>query len=116
MMSLAIRNSFAIVVLLLTINICSAQDNDTPVKENDFAVKQNPNPFRILTSGKQVAIKSSKDIKTIMVWTASGHRIIEQKDVNANSYSFHINVNEKLFFVMLQLSDGKVYSEKIGIN
>jgi len=114
-MSPVIRNSFAIVVFLLTTNFCSAQDNDAPVKENDYTAKQNPNPFRILTSGKQVAIKSSKVIKTIIVWTASGHRIIEQKDVNASSYSFRINANEKLFFVMLQLSDGKVYSEKIGI-
>ena len=50
-----------------------------------------------------------------MVWTASGHRIIEQKDVNASSYNFKISVNEKVFFVMLQLVDGKIYSEKIGV-
>ena len=115
MMSCTIRNSLVIPVLLLTMNFCSAQDNDAPAKENDFAVKQNPNPFRILTSGKQVTIKSTKDIKTIMVWTASGRRIVEKKDINASSYNFRINATEKLFFVMLQLSDGKVYSEKIGI-
>jgi hypothetical protein len=111
----AIRNSLIIPAFLLAMNFCSAQDNDAPAKENDFAIKQNSNPFRILTSGKQVTIKSSKDIKTIMVWTASGRRIVEKKDVNTGTYNFRINATEKLFFVMLQLSDGKIYSEKIGI-
>ena len=115
MMCLATRSSLVVAALLLTLNFCSAQDNDVPVKENEIVAKQNSNPFRILTSGKQISIKSSKDIKTIMVWTASGHRIVEQKEVNASTYNFRINVNEKVFFVMLQLIDGKVYSEKIGI-
>ncbi len=115
MMCPATRSSFVIAAFLLTMNFCSAQDNDIPVKENEVAAKQNPNPFRILTSGKQISIKSSKDIKTVMVWTASGHRIVEQKEVNASTYNFRINVNEKVFFVMLQLSDGKIYSEKIGV-
>jgi len=43
------------------------------------------------------------------------YRILEHKDVNASDYNFRITVNEKIFFVMLQMADGKVYSEKIGI-
>lgn len=74
-----------------------------------------PKPYRILTSGKQITIKSTKDIKSVMVWSSGGNRILEQKEVNSSNYNFRISVNEKIFFVRLQLEDGKVYSEKIGV-
>src|SRR6266568_4987039 len=92
------RNTLSTVAILLCLNFCSAQNNAGTEKENETAVKQNSNPFRILTSGKQITIKSSRNIKSIMVWTASGHRIVEQKDLNASSYNFRISVNEKVFF------------------
>jgi len=107
-MSRFIQSIFAITLVLLSVNFCSAQSSDV-------SAKVNPDPFQVLTSGKQITIKAAKNIKSIMVWTASGHRIIEQKDVNASSYNFKINVSEKVFFVMLQLADGKIYSEKIGV-
>jgi hypothetical protein len=72
-------------------------------------------PYRILTSGKQITVKSNKDIKSVMVWTASGHRIVEQKEVNASSFTFTVNVNEKYFFVMIQYEGQKPFTEKIGI-
>ena len=72
-------------------------------------------PYRILTSGKQITIKSTKDIKSVMVWSSGGNRILEQKEVNTSNYTFRISVNEKIFFIRLQLEDGKVYSEKIGV-
>ena len=50
-----------------------------------------------------------------MVWTAGGNRIVEEKNVKANQYNFRITISEKIFFVMLRLSGGKTYSEKIGI-
>jgi hypothetical protein len=110
-----IRITFTVTTaLLISVHFCPAQ-NSSAVKGNEPPVKQNATPFRIITSGKQITVKSSKDIKTIMVWTSSGHRILEQKDVNASVYNFRINVSEKIFFFMLQLIDGKVYSEKIGI-
>jgi len=74
-----------------------------------------PKPYRILTSGKSVTIKSTKDIRNVLVWTSGGHRIVEQKDVNASSFNFRISVEEKVFFLMIKLADNKVYSEKIGI-
>src|SRR5262245_60609201 len=74
-------------------------------------------PYRILTSGKQVTIKSTKNMKNIMVWTASGHRIVEQKEVNAATYMFNVNgAREKVFFIMVQYDGGKPYTEKIGVN
>lgn len=82
--------------------------------DNDFS-KKYTKPYRILTAGKQVTVKSTEDIKSIMVWTSSGHRIIEQKEVNASSYTFRINVNERIFFVMLELKGDKRFTEKIGV-
>jgi hypothetical protein len=72
-------------------------------------------PFRILTNGKSVTIKSSKTIRSVMVWTSSGNRVLEEKKLNTSSYNFRVQVNEKIFFVMVQLVDGKTYSEKIGV-
>lgn len=72
-------------------------------------------PYSILTSGKKITIKSKEDIKSIMVWTASGHRILEQKEVNNSMFSFTISVNEKIFFIMMELKGEKRYSEKIGV-
>jgi hypothetical protein len=73
-------------------------------------------PYKILTNGKQITVKGSSTIKTIMVWTSSGHRIVEQKAVNANNYTFRISVNEKIFFIMLRMENGAHFTEKIGVN
>ena|ERR1044071_783704 len=76
---------------------------------------QKVKPYRILTSGKQITVKSSLDITSVMVWTASGHRIVEQKEINAPSFSFRVAVNEKVFFLMLELKGEKRFTEKIGV-
>ena len=72
-------------------------------------------PYKILTSGKQVTVKSHRTIVSIMVWTSNGHRVIEQKDVNSNTYNFSISISAKVFFVMIKLDNGQVYTEKIGV-
>ena len=72
-------------------------------------------PYKILTSGKQVTVKSAKEIKSVIVWTATGHRVVEEKAVNANSFSFTLNVAEKVFFIMIQYEGSKPFTEKIGI-
>lgn len=82
---------------------------------NDPFKKESSKPYRILTSGKQITVKSTKDIKSVMVWTASGHRIIEQKEINASSFSFTLAVNEKIFFLMLELTNEQRFTEKIGV-
>ena len=101
------------IIAIATLSLASLEAQPAPVlvKETVKVAK----PYRILTSGKQVTIKSSKDIKSVMVWTADGHRVIEQKDINAPSFNFRINVNAKVFFMMVQLADGKTYSEKLGV-
>lgn len=73
-------------------------------------------PYRVLSAGKQITIKSQKEIRQLLVWTASGHRIIEQRELNETVYAFRVEVKEKYFFIMIQLEDGKVFTEKIGIH
>jgi len=68
-----------------------------------------------MTSGRNVTVKSTKNIKNIMVWTASGHRIVEQRDLNVASFSFNTNAKDKIFFVMIQYDGLKPYTEKIGV-
>jgi len=78
-------------------------------------VNNEPKPYKIQTSGKQVTIKSTKNIKSVMVWSASGHRVIEQKDINNPSYTFNIPINEKWIFVMIHVDGAKPFTEKIGV-
>ena len=103
-----IRRIMAIIAIAFLSIISQAQP--APINKNAAG-----KPYKILTSGKQITVKSSKTIKSIMVWTASGHRIVEQKDVNAASFSFNVNVKEKVFFVMIGYEGLKPYTEKIGL-
>ena len=109
MMLASIRKIVAIVLLSGVFLFSNAQNINDPFK------KEISKPYRILTSGKQVTVKSTKDIKSIMVWTASGHRIVEQKEINAPSYSFTVGNNEKIFFLMLELTNEQRFTEKIGV-
>ncbi|MEO7984688.1 MAG: hypothetical protein ABI688_11465 [Bacteroidota bacterium] len=105
----ATRRLIAVISLSLIVFISQAQ----PV--NDDPLKKEPRPYRLLSSGKQITIKSTKDIKTVMLWTASGYRVVEQKEINNSSYVVNIPVNQKTFFLMIGLTNGKIYTEKIGI-
>lgn len=82
--------------------------------END-PVKKETKPFKILISGKQVTIKSTREINHVMLWTSGGNRLVEQKDIHDNNFSFRIPVNGSYFFLMIALANGKVYTEKIGL-
>jgi hypothetical protein len=74
-----------------------------------------PKPYKVLNSGKQLSIKSSKPIHTIMIWTTDGNRIVEQRNLNNNSITIDIPVYRKAFYLMIGLSNGKIYTEKLGI-
>lgn len=108
-----LRQTVAVIAITFLSILTQAQPSgiDKSVKE----IEKSSKPYRILTSGKQVTIKSEKDIKSIIVWTSDGNRILEHKDVNGNSYTFRITVREKMFYIRVQLEDGKTYSEKIGV-
>jgi hypothetical protein len=72
-------------------------------------------PYKLLTSGRQITIKSTKDIKQVMLWTINGNRIIEHKDIHKTSWVVNVPLMQKNFFLMIGMNDGKVYTEKIGL-
>jgi hypothetical protein len=72
-------------------------------------------PYKLVTTGRQITIKSIKGIKQVMLWTTSGNRVVEQLEINNQSWVLDIPVSQKTFFLMIGLADGKIYTEKIGI-
>lgn len=102
-MASSVRRLLAAAVLSVSFLILHAQ-----------AKKENK-PYKVLSSGKQISIKSNRNIQHVMLWTSSGHRVVEQREINAASFAFTIPVNEKIFFLMVGLEGGKIYTEKIGL-
>lgn len=92
-------------------NAQSKSSNNT--KEVNTSVQK---PYKVLTNGKQITIQSKQILKSVLVWTASGHRIVEQKKIDATSFLFTITVKEKIFFIMVEMEDGKRYTSKLGVN
>lgn len=84
-----------------------------PVKS--VTEKKEIKPYKLLNYGRQINIKSTGIIKQVMLWTTNGYRVVEQKEINNNSFLLEIPINQKTFFLMIGFSDGKIYTEKIGI-
>ena len=105
--------SLTAVSLFICISI-SAFSQDPPGKNKSAVEKNEPKPFKILTNGKHITVQSNKDIEKVLVWTENGNRIVEQQEVNTNSYSFTTPSSVKIYFLMVQMKDGKVFTEKIG--
>ena len=97
---------------LVTLTFAQSNSSKLPATSSEKAAKK---PFKILTNGKKVTVQSSSNIKTVLVWTSSGHRIIEQQELNVSSYSFETPAKEKIFFLRIELDNGKMYTEKVGV-
>ena len=106
---LAVRRLMAVVSLSFMVAVLQAQ----PV--NDLPGKKETKPYQLLGSGRQIIIKSTREIKHVMLWTTSGYRVVEQKEINNTYFTLTIPVSQKTFFLMIGLSGGKIYTEKIGI-
>lgn len=113
MMKPAIIRSFVIALFLGFAAPTPAQPGAIPGNEGISAPAAKP--YKVLTNGKRVTIQAKQNIKSIIVWTATGHRVVEQKDINSSSFTFTITVKEKLFYIMLEMQDGKRHTEKIGV-
>ena len=83
--------------------------------ESNQSIKKETRPYKVLSSGKEITIKSNKNIQHVMVWTTDGHRVVEQKEINATTFTFTIPINEKIFFLMVGMDGEKLYTEKIGV-
>ena len=106
-MSNAIRRVYGIIILSFIVITLDAQ----PAEPENAG----PKPYKILSAGKQLTIKATKNIKQVMLWTTTGNRLIEQRQINNSSYSFTVPLNHKAYYLMIGLHDGKIYTEKIGI-
>lgn len=95
-----------VAVILFTVSFLSIKAQSS---------KKDTKPYRVITSGRQLTIKSNKTINNIMVWTTDGNRVVEQKNINNNSFTIDIPVYRKAFYLMIGLTNGKIYTEKIGI-
>ena len=82
-----------------------------PVTKTSESIK----PFKVLTNGKQITIQSKQNLKSVMVWTASGHRFVEEKELKTNSYSFIVPSKETIFYIMIETAEGKRFTEKMGV-
>jgi hypothetical protein len=109
MLVFSARRLFAVSTLSVSFFVSQAQTVNHP------SLKKETKPYKVFTSGKEITIKSSKNILNVMLWTISGHRVVEQKEINAPSCSFVIPINDKFYFLMVGLEGGKIYTEKIGI-
>lgn len=103
-----IRRLIAAIILSASFLVSQAQPEMTVANKES-------KPYKVMTVGKQITIKSSKQIKQVMLWTTSGYRVVEQREINNSYYILNIPVNQKTFFLMIGLSDGKIYTEKIGV-
>ena len=111
MMKPFILKAILVFTLFSVTYVINGQGNSSRNGELTNPVK----PFKVLTNGKQITVQSKQNFKSIMVWTSSGHRIVEEKEVNAANYSFTVPPKEKFVFMMAEMSDGKRFTEKIGI-
>lgn len=92
-----------VTVILFTVSFFSLQAQSS---------KKETKPYKVITSGRQLTIKSSKTISNVMVWTTDGNRVVEQKKINNTSFTIDIPVYRKAFYLMIGLTNGKIYTEK----
>ena len=107
-----------LVAAFLILAISSRAQNNSVIDPQKPGIENKVKPFKILTSGKRITIQSkssANNIKKILVWTSSGHRFVEQHDLIVSSYTFTVPVNEKIFFLMLEMENGKRYTDKFGV-
>ena len=105
-----------IFLLFFVGNTALVNAQDKPVKLSEKTETNSQKPYKVLTNGKKITIQSKQNLQSLLVWTATGHRFVEQKKINANSFSFEVTAKEKIIFMLVEMPDGKRYTSKIGVN
>jgi hypothetical protein len=108
-----IRKAILVSVLFCTTCFMHGQEKQSP--KSEVATSSMTKPFRVLTNGKQITIQSKQNLRSLMVWTASGHRFVEEKALTTNSYSFTVPAKETIFYIMLETAEGKRFTERMGL-
>jgi len=105
----------AILVCALFSITCFIHGQEKQSPNSEVNTPSSAKPFKVLTNGKQITVQTKQNLKSIMVWTASGHRIVEEKNLTTNSYSFTLPSKEKVFYLMIETAEGKRFTEKMGV-
>src|SRR5215212_9466122 len=105
----------AILVFALFNVTCFIYGQAKQTPNTETAAAKSAKPFKVLTNGKQITIESKQNLRSLMAWTASGHRFIEEKELKTTSYSFTVPSKEKVFFLMIETAEGKRFTEKMGV-
>ena len=113
MMKPFIRKAILVSALFCIACCMHAQVKQSP--KSEAATSTTAKPFKVLTNGKQITIQSKQNLKSLMVWTASGHRFVEEKQLTSNSYSFTVPTKENIFYIMLETAEGKRFTERMGV-
>ena len=113
MMNPFIRKAILVSALFCTPCFMHAQVKQSP--KSEITTTATAKPFKVLTNGKQITIQSKQNLKSLMVWTASGHRFVEEKGLTTTSYSFTVPAKETIFYIMLETAEGKRFTERMGV-
>jgi hypothetical protein len=113
MMKPFIRKAILVSALFCITCFMHGQVKQSP--KSEITTPASAKPFKVLTNGKQITIQSKQNLKSLMVWTASGHRFVEEKELTSNSYSFTVPAKEKIFYIMLETAEGKRFTERMGV-
>jgi hypothetical protein len=113
MMNPIIRKAILVSTLFCIASLMHGQEKQSP--KPDIATPATTKPFKVLTNGKQITIQSKQNLRSLMVWTASGHRFVEEKALTTNSYSFTVPAKETIFYIMLETAEGKRFTERMGL-
>jgi len=105
----------AILVSVLFSITCLIHGQGNQPSNSEVAKPASVRPYKVLTNGKKITIQSKQNLRSLMVWTSSGHRFVEEKELKTTSYSFTVPTKEKIFFIMIETSEGKRFTEKMGV-
>jgi len=108
-----IRKAILVSALFCITCFVHAQVKQSP--KSEIVTPTSVKPFKVLTNGKQITIQSKQNLRSLMVWTASGHRFVEEKGLTTTSYSFIVPAKETIFYIMLETAEGKRLTEKMGV-
>jgi len=104
-----IRRLCAMVSLSLFVLTAQAQPVRSELAQKELYLD------KIQSLGRKLQMKCSEEIKDVMLGTTNGYKVVEQKQINSSSFVLNIPVSQKAFFLMIGLNNGKIYTEKIGV-
>ena len=113
MMKPSILKAILVCALFSVSSFIYGQSKQSP--RSELSSPTSAKPFKVLTNGKQITIQSKQTLKSLIVWTASGHRFVEEKELKTTSYSFTVPSKEKIFYMMIETAEGKRFTEKMGV-